>query len=98
MKNVLWKFPQIPAEIPGYFYHIESLFNLYEVDGDVRLNFYKRNYLIKQSFFKVRLTKEQHGDYDALKEFSSTSLRYDRFRCLNKFIRCVKSRKRQIFF
>ena len=69
MKNVLWKFPQIPAEIPGYFYHIESLFNLYEVDGDVRLNFYKRNYLIKQSFFKVRLTKEQHGDYDALKEF-----------------------------
>ena len=61
MKYVLWKFPQVPAEIPGYFYHIESLFNLYEVDGDVRLNFYKLNYLIKQSFFKVRLTKEQLG-------------------------------------
>ena len=32
MKNVFWKFPQDPGEIPGYFDHVEDWFSLYEVD------------------------------------------------------------------
>ena len=32
MKNVFWKFPNDPAEIPGYFEHVENLFSMYEVE------------------------------------------------------------------
>src|SRR5678815_2657475 len=36
LKNVLWKFPSDPIEIPGFFDHLDGLFNVYEVDEDVR--------------------------------------------------------------
>ncbi len=36
VKDVLWKFPSEPVEIPGYFDHIENLFALYEVPDDIR--------------------------------------------------------------
>jgi hypothetical protein len=36
MKNIFWKFPQDPAEIPGYFDHIENLLALYEAGQDVK--------------------------------------------------------------
>jgi hypothetical protein len=35
VNNFLWKFPLDAGEIPEYFDHIESLFDLYKADDDV---------------------------------------------------------------
>jgi hypothetical protein len=69
MKNVLWKFPQDPAEIPGYFEHIENLFTLYEVDDDVKSKLLQAQLTDRAKSLTVRLTLEQLNDYDELKEF-----------------------------
>jgi hypothetical protein len=69
MKNVLWKFPQDPAEIPGYFEHTENLFTLYEVDDDVKSKLLQAQLTDRAKSLTVRLTLEQLNDYDELNEF-----------------------------
>jgi hypothetical protein len=69
MKNVLWKFPQDPAESRGYFEHIENLFTLYEVDDDVKSKLLQAQLTDRAKSLTVRLTLEQLNDYDELKEF-----------------------------
>ena len=69
MKNVFWKFPHDPAEIPGYFDHVENLFDLYEVDGDVKSKLLQSHLNDKAKALTVRLSRDQLDDYDALKSF-----------------------------
>ena len=69
MKNVFWKFPLDPAEIPGYFDHIENLFALYEVDDDVKSKLLQAHLNDKAKSLTVRLSREQLNSYEALKTF-----------------------------
>src|ERR1043165_7220109 len=69
LKNVLWKFPSDPIEIPGFFDHLEGLFNVYEVDEDVRAKLLLANLSERAKALTMRLTKEQLNDYKSLKEF-----------------------------
>ena len=58
MKNVFWKFPQDPAEIPGYFDHVENLFDLYEVDEDVKSELLQAHLSDRAKALTVRLTRD----------------------------------------
>src|SRR5688572_30528032 len=69
LKNVLWKFPSDPIEIPGFFDHLDGLFNVYEVDEDVRAKLLLANLSERAKALTMRLTKEQLNDYKFLKEF-----------------------------
>ena len=69
MKNVFWKFPNDPAEIPGYFEHIENLFSLYEVDDDVKSKLLQAHLNDRAKTLTVRLSRDQLDNYDALKDF-----------------------------
>src|SRR5205809_2913864 len=69
LKNVLWKFPSDPIEIPGFFDHLDGLFNVYEVDEDVRAKLLLANLSERAKALTMRLTKEQLNDYRFLKEF-----------------------------
>ena len=69
MKNVFWKFPQDPAEIPGYFDHVENLFALYEVDEDVKSKLLQAHLSDTAKALTAHLTHQQLNDYDALKAF-----------------------------
>src|ERR1043165_3145692 len=69
LKNVLWKFPSDPIEIPGFFDHLDGLFNVYEVDEDVRAKLLLANLSERAKAMTMRLTKEQLNDYKFLKEF-----------------------------
>src|SRR5678815_667599 len=59
LKNVLWKFPSDPIEIPGFFDHLDGLFNVYEVDEDVRAKLLLANLSERAKALTMRLTKEQ---------------------------------------
>ena len=69
MKNVFWKFPNDPAEIPGYFEHVENLFSLYEVDNDVKSKLLQAHLNDRAKTLTTRLSRDQLDDYDALKDF-----------------------------
>src|SRR2546428_3669297 len=69
LKNVLWKFPSDPIEIPGFFDHLDGLFNVYEVDEDVRAKLLLANLSERAKALTMRLSKEQLNDYKFLKEF-----------------------------
>src|SRR5678815_1087800 len=69
LKNVLWKFPSDPIEIPGFFDHLDGLFNVYEVDEDVRAKLLLANLSERAKALTMRLTKGQLNDYKFLKEF-----------------------------
>src|ERR1043165_9279935 len=69
LKNVLWKFPSDSIEIPGFFDHLDGLFNVYEVDEDVRAKLLLANLSEKAKTLTMRLTNEQLNDYKFLKEF-----------------------------
>src|ERR1043165_4459223 len=69
LKNVLWKFPSDPIEIPGFFEHLDGLFNVYEVDEDVRAKLLLTNLSERAKALTMRLTKEQLNNYKFLKEF-----------------------------
>jgi hypothetical protein len=69
MKNILWKFPQDPAEIPEYFDYIENLFAFYEVDQDAKSKLLQAQLTDRATSLTVRLTREQLDDYDVLKQF-----------------------------
>src|ERR1043165_8491584 len=69
LKNVLWKFPFDPIEIPGFFGHLDGLFDVYEVDEDVRAKLLLANLSERAKALTMRLTKEQLNNYKFLKEF-----------------------------
>src|SRR5678816_3626705 len=75
LKNVLWKFPSDPIEIPGFFDHLDGLFNVYEVDEDVRAKLLLANLSERAKALTMRLTKEQLNDYKFLKEFLLTEFK-----------------------
>jgi hypothetical protein len=90
LKNVLWKFPHDPVEIPGFLDHFDNLFNLYEVDNDVRAKLLLANLSDRAKALTMRLTYEQLDSYKYLKEFllrefkiSPTSLK-ERFWTMRK--------------
>ncbi|MDW0176774.1 MAG: DDE-type integrase/transposase/recombinase, partial [Nitrososphaeraceae archaeon] len=90
LKNVLWKFPHDPIEIPGFLDHFDNLFNLYEVDDDVRAKLLLANLSERAKALTMCLTSEQLDSYSYLKEFllrefklSPTSLK-ERFWTMRK--------------
>jgi hypothetical protein len=64
MNNVLWKFPQDPAEIPRYFEHTENLFTLYEVGDDVKSTLLKAQLTDRAKSLTVPFALEQLNEYD----------------------------------
>ena len=69
LKNILWKFPSDPIEIPGFFDHLDGLFNVYEVDKDVRAKLLLAILSERAKALTMRLTEAQLNDYKFLKEF-----------------------------
>ena len=69
LKNILWKFPSDLIEIPAFFDHLDNLFNLYEVDEDVRAKMLLANLNERAKALTMRLTEQQLNDYKFLKEF-----------------------------
>ena len=57
MKNIFWKLPQDPAEMPGYFDHVENLFALYEVDEDVKSKLLQAHLSDKAKALTARLSR-----------------------------------------
>lgn len=89
-KGLLHKLPNDPAEVIGYFEHLESLFELYQVPEDVQPKILQAHLNEKAKSLTVRLTKDQLADYGQFKEFllneyriTPTQLR-ERFFSLNK--------------
>src|SRR5918994_1146331 len=69
LKNILWKFPSDPIEIPAFFDHLDNLFNVYQVDDDVRAKMLLANLNERAKALTMRLTEQQLNDYKFLKEF-----------------------------
>ena len=90
MKGVMWQFPTDPVDIPGYFEHLENLFELYGVDEVVKSKLLQCQLNERAKSLVVRLTREELDDYKSLKDFllnefkiSPLQLR-DRFYSLRK--------------
>ena len=90
MKGVVWKFPGDPVEIPGYFEHLENLFELYDVDEAVKSKLLQSQLNDRAKSLVVRLSRDDLDNYDSFKGFllnefkiSSLQLR-DRFNTLRK--------------
>lgn len=89
-KGLLSKLPNDPAEIIGYFEHLEGLFQTYEVPDDIKPKILQAHLNEKARSLVVRLSRDQLNDYAAFKEFllneyrvTPTQLR-ERFFSLNK--------------
>jgi len=91
MKNVFWKFPQDPAELPGYFDHVENLFALYEVDVDVQSKLLQAHLSDRAKSLTTRLSREQLDDYDALKAFLLNEFKISPIQLRDRFYTLRKS-------
>ena len=91
MKNIFWKLPQDPAEMPGYFDHVENLFALYEVDEDVKSKLLQAHLSDKAKALTARLSRQQLDDYDALKAFILNEFKISPIQLRERFFTLRKS-------
>ena len=90
LKDVLWKFPSDPAEIPGYFDHIENLFASYAVPDNIKARILQGQLHDKAKSLTARLTRAQLDDYNQVKAFLLAEFRISPMKLRERFFTLTK--------